>query len=258
MHTVCPCPRQPRVQAYVIAPGALATPRTYYNTYAPKQSTSPRGSTLGQSLPSPHSHSRRRFSRCTIAMPPSQQRRNSNGASDPKSVAIPPASPQALLRAHAGVSPTVTHASPDKLKLDPLQEELPSGMESTLVTGGLDEEQTDPVPTGVSEAAGIASQTQKNSVGVGPVRRGSMLDNVPVQTVSGDGCYTAVLIVPTGIGAAIGGYAGDALPVARSAEGCGSHNVLVNTQVDGRRCDASSSLGALPCGSIRIWYGCSA
>ncbi|MEB3267533.1 MAG: DUF3326 domain-containing protein [Leptolyngbya sp.] len=28
--------------------------------------------------------------------------------------------------------------------------------------------------------------------------------------------YTAVLIVPTGIGAAIGGYAGDALPVARS------------------------------------------
>jgi len=28
--------------------------------------------------------------------------------------------------------------------------------------------------------------------------------------------YTAVLVVPTGIGAAIGGYAGDALPVARS------------------------------------------
>ena len=26
--------------------------------------------------------------------------------------------------------------------------------------------------------------------------------------------YTAVLIVPTGFGAAIGGYAGDALPVA--------------------------------------------
>lgn len=40
-------------------------------------------------------------------------------------------------------------------------------------------------------------------------------DNVPVQTLSGDGAYTAVLIVPTGIGAAIGGYAGDALPVAR-------------------------------------------
>lgn len=38
---------------------------------------------------------------------------------------------------------------------------------------------------------------------------------VPVQTVSGDGSYTAVLVVPTGIGAAIGGYAGDALPVAR-------------------------------------------
>ena len=42
-----------------------------------------------------------------------------------------------------------------------------------------------------------------------------MLDNLPTQTVSGDGSYTAVLIVPTGIGAAIGGYAGDALPVAR-------------------------------------------
>ncbi|MEO0986389.1 MAG: DUF3326 domain-containing protein [Cyanobacteria bacterium J06639_14] len=31
-----------------------------------------------------------------------------------------------------------------------------------------------------------------------------------------DRSYTAVLIVPTGIGAAIGGYAGDALPVARA------------------------------------------
>lgn len=47
------------------------------------------------------------------------------------------------------------------------------------------------------------------------LRRGSMFDNVPVQTVSADGSYTAVLVVPTGIGAAIGGYAGDALPVAR-------------------------------------------
>ena len=28
--------------------------------------------------------------------------------------------------------------------------------------------------------------------------------------------YTVVLIVPTGVGAAIGGYAGDALPVARA------------------------------------------
>ena len=27
--------------------------------------------------------------------------------------------------------------------------------------------------------------------------------------------YTVILIIPTGIGAAIGGYAGDALPVAR-------------------------------------------
>lgn len=46
-------------------------------------------------------------------------------------------------------------------------------------------------------------------------RRDGMFDNLPTQTVSGDGSYTAVLIVPTGIGAAIGGYAGDALPVAR-------------------------------------------
>ena len=28
--------------------------------------------------------------------------------------------------------------------------------------------------------------------------------------------YTVVLIVPTGIGAAVGGYAGDALPVAKA------------------------------------------
>ncbi|MGK7944022.1 MAG: DUF3326 domain-containing protein, partial [Microcystaceae cyanobacterium] len=28
--------------------------------------------------------------------------------------------------------------------------------------------------------------------------------------------YTAILIVPTGIGAAIGGYAGDGMPVARA------------------------------------------
>jgi hypothetical protein len=32
--------------------------------------------------------------------------------------------------------------------------------------------------------------------------------------------YTAVLIIPTGIGAAIGGYAGDALPVARAMAAC--------------------------------------
>lgn len=47
------------------------------------------------------------------------------------------------------------------------------------------------------------------------LRRGRSFDNLPVQTMSGDGSYNAVLIVPTGIGAAIGGYAGDALPVAR-------------------------------------------
>jgi hypothetical protein len=35
-----------------------------------------------------------------------------------------------------------------------------------------------------------------------------------VTMVSGDP-YTAVMIVPTGIGASIGGYAGDALPSAR-------------------------------------------
>jgi hypothetical protein len=32
--------------------------------------------------------------------------------------------------------------------------------------------------------------------------------------------YTVILIVPTGIGAAIGGYAGDALPVARAIASC--------------------------------------
>ncbi|CAM9600977.1 unnamed protein product, partial [Ectocarpus sp. 6 AP-2014] len=52
--------------------------------------------------------------------------------------------------------------------------------------------------------------------GLGGKQRSGMFDNVPVQTVSGDGSYTAVLVVPTGIGAAIGGYAGDALPVARA------------------------------------------
>ncbi|PSR15968.1 hypothetical protein C8255_20330 [filamentous cyanobacterium CCP3] len=36
------------------------------------------------------------------------------------------------------------------------------------------------------------------------------------QAVPGRRPYTAVLVVPTGIGAAVGGYAGDALPVARA------------------------------------------
>jgi hypothetical protein len=39
--------------------------------------------------------------------------------------------------------------------------------------------------------------------------------NGPLQSLS-QRPYTAVLIVPTGIGAAVGGYAGDALPVARA------------------------------------------
>jgi hypothetical protein len=48
--------------------------------------------------------------------------------------------------------------------------------------------------------------------------------------------YTVVLIVPTGIGAAIGGYAGDALPVARAiSQVCGrliTHpNVLNGAQL---------------------------
>lgn len=55
------------------------------------------------------------------------------------------------------------------------------------------------------------------------MRRGSMMDNAPAQTVSRNGRYTAVLVVPTGIGAAIGGYAGDALPVARSELEWASH-----------------------------------
>lgn len=44
-------------------------------------------------------------------------------------------------------------------------------------------------------------------------------DDMHLQSVASDGSYTAVLIVPTGIGAAIGGYAGDALPVARQVTG---------------------------------------
>ena len=62
----------------------------------------------------------------------------------------------------------------------------------------------------------VTGATRRNQRG-----NGGMFDNVnvPVQTVSGDGSYTAVLVVPTGIGAAIGGYAGDALPVARYGHG---------------------------------------
>lgn len=39
--------------------------------------------------------------------------------------------------------------------------------------------------------------------------------------------YTAVLVVPTGIGAAIGGYAGDALPLTRAMVGSGVVDTLV-------------------------------
>lgn len=70
---------------------------------------------------------------------------------------------------------------------------------------------------GKALGVGLPRQRDSASVGSGHTRRGSMFDNVPVQTMSADGRYTAVLIVPTGIGAAIGGYAGDALPVARWA-----------------------------------------
>ena len=38
--------------------------------------------------------------------------------------------------------------------------------------------------------------------------------------MSADPGYTAVMIVPTGIGAAIGGFAGDALPSARLLSSC--------------------------------------
>ena len=48
--------------------------------------------------------------------------------------------------------------------------------------------------------------------------------------------YTVVLIIPTGIGAAIGGYAGDALPVARAIASCSDRlithpNVLNGAQL---------------------------
>lgn len=75
---------------------------------------------------------------------------------------------------------------------------------------------------GAGQAGTAEGNVEQNQAGeTGATRRrlgeGGMFDNVevPVQTVSGDGSYTAVLVVPTGIGAAIGGYAGDALPVAR-------------------------------------------
>jgi len=39
--------------------------------------------------------------------------------------------------------------------------------------------------------------------------------------------YTAVLVVPTGVGAAIGGYAGDALPLTRVMVGSGLVDTLI-------------------------------
>lgn len=39
--------------------------------------------------------------------------------------------------------------------------------------------------------------------------------------------YTAVLVVPTGIGASIGGYAGDALPVRHTQHTHNSHKLYV-------------------------------
>lgn len=48
------------------------------------------------------------------------------------------------------------------------------------------------------------------------VRAGAAVDAAGSTRTSGKSAYTAVLLVPTGIGASVGGYAGDALPVARA------------------------------------------
>ena len=50
------------------------------------------------------------------------------------------------------------------------------------------------------------------------LNRQSPLDNLRQRSAEGDTGhgYTTILVVPTGIGAAIGGYAGDALPTARA------------------------------------------
>lgn len=85
---------------------------------------------------------------------------------------------------------------------------------STRLLAGASSPDQDTGPEGEDE--GVASEGGGLGRGKGG-RRDGMFDNLPTQTVSGDGSYTAVLIVPTGIGAAIGGYAGDALPVARYA-----------------------------------------
>src|SRR6476646_2608372 len=45
-------------------------------------------------------------------------------------------------------------------------------------------------------------------------RRRTIQDRVCCMSTQSGG-YTAVLIIPTGVGAAIGGYAGDGLPVAK-------------------------------------------
>lgn len=70
----------------------------------------------------------------------------------------------------------------------------------------------DPKRAGSYETGGVINMRDPRE---GSRSRIGSFDNVPVKAVSGDGSYTAVLIVPTGIGAAIGGFAGDALPVAR-------------------------------------------
>ena len=44
----------------------------------------------------------------------------------------------------------------------------------------------------------------------------SRLSLQPAPASPGHRPYTAVMIIPTGVGAAIGGFAGDALPVARA------------------------------------------
>ena len=52
-----------------------------------------------------------------------------------------------------------------------------------------------------------------------PKGRAALKMSIPTSTIASNG-YTSVMIVPTGIGASIGGFAGDALPSARLLSSC--------------------------------------
>uniref|UniRef100_A0A7N0V9D7 Uncharacterized protein n=1 Tax=Kalanchoe fedtschenkoi TaxID=63787 RepID=A0A7N0V9D7_KALFE len=62
--------------------------------------------------------------------------------------------------------------------------------------------------------ASVVNQAITKSRPARTVRASSVTSSYSISKVKRD--YTSVMIVPTGVGAAIGGYAGDALPVARA------------------------------------------